>query len=197
MTPPDLPVSESRIDCHHSGGMLSRCHHFETAEAGALISDAIASRAPQAPLVRPRQRSITSRNEASSAMSESLGQFVLKNKANVSHDCEHRSGEIIAMPDRVSETEQQRLFIARTKLARESRFPTQKPILTLLELDQGTYKQYERRSPLPHRYIPKFIAACGVTYEWLLAGEGVGPAAVEQRPPVARRGRKPKPKKAG
>src|SRR5215813_3127444 len=35
----------------------------------------------------------------------------------------------------------------------------------------GTCKQYETRTP-SHRDIPKFVAATGVSYEWLLTGEG-------------------------
>jgi hypothetical protein len=79
------------------------------------------------------------------------------------------------MAKKPSETEQKRAFIARVKAAREWRFSTQRPMLTILELDQGTYKQYETRTPLPHRFIPKFCAATGVSVEWLLTGTGEGP----------------------
>lgn len=78
--------------------------------------------------------------------------------------------------DRMSETEEKAAFIRRTKLAREARFPTQNPMLVILGVEQGTYKQYETRTPLPHRFIPKFCAATGVSLEWLLTGEGRGPA---------------------
>lgn len=81
-----------------------------------------------------------------------------------------------ASMDRMSETEEKAAFIRRTKLAREARFPTQNPMLTILGVEQGTYKQYETRTPLPHRFIPKFCAATGVSLEWLLTGEGKGPA---------------------
>lgn len=80
------------------------------------------------------------------------------------------------MSDRMSETEEKLAFIRRTKAAREARFPEgQKPMLTILGVEQGTYKQYETRTPLPHRYIPKFCAATGVSLDWLLTGEGKGP----------------------
>jgi hypothetical protein len=103
-----------------------------------------------------------------------LGQPVLKIKANVSHDYEHPLGQHVQM-DRMSETEEKLAFIQRVKQARMARFETQAPMLTILELDQGTYKQYETRTPLPHRHIPKFCAATGVSMEWLLTGEGKGP----------------------
>lgn len=83
------------------------------------------------------------------------------------------------MPDRMSETEEKAAFIRRTRLAREARYETQKPMLTILGIEQGTYKQYETRTPLPHRFIPKFCAATGVSVEWLLTGEGEGPAQIE------------------
>jgi hypothetical protein len=86
--------------------------------------------------------------------------------------------DIPGMADRMSETEEKLAFIRRTRAAREARYDTQSPMLTILELPQGTYKQYETRTPLPHRYIPKFCAACGVTMEWLLTGEGKGPAVM-------------------
>jgi transcriptional regulator with XRE-family HTH domain len=88
--------------------------------------------------------------------------------------------------DRMSETEERLSFIGRVRSARMARYPTQKPICVILGLDQGTYKQYEKRSPLPHRYIPKFCAACGVSLEWLLTGEGQGPA-VEPLPAPRKR----------
>jgi len=76
---------------------------------------------------------------------------------------------------RMSETEEKLSFIRRVKLAREAAFDSQKPMLTILGLEQGTYKQYETRTPLPHRFIPKFCAATQVSIEWLLTGEGRGP----------------------
>jgi hypothetical protein len=100
-------------------------------------------------------------------MAEALGPLVLNVKANMSCDIgaeNHKDGSM----DRMSETEETAAFISRVRSAREARFPDQKPMLVILDLDQGTYKQYETRTPLPRRYIPKFCAACGVTVEWLL-----------------------------
>lgn len=80
--------------------------------------------------------------------------------------------------DRMTETEEKAAFIGRVRAAREARYPTQKPICVILGIEQGTYKQYETRTVLPHRFIPKFCAACGVSLEWLLTGEGDGPVAI-------------------
>lgn len=110
-------------------------------------------------------------------MDQLLGPHVLNVKANVSYDesdlFRHGSGM-----DRMSETEEAAAFIGRVRSARAARFDSQKPMCVILGLEQDVYKQYETRTPLPRRFIPKFIAACGVTYEWLLTGEGVGPNLV-------------------
>jgi len=92
--------------------------------------------------------------------------------------------------DRMSETEEKAAFIRRVKQAREARFPTQNPMLVILGVEQGTYKQYETRTPLPHRFIPKFCAATGVSMEWLLTGEGKGPAVESLVQPAPRRATK-------
>lgn len=93
----------------------------------------------------------------------------------MSYDCKRAIGDNVSMA-RMSDTEEKLAFIRRVRQAREAAFDTQKPMLTILGLEQGTYKQYEIRTPLPHRFIPKFCAACRVSIEWLLTGEGQGPA---------------------
>lgn len=135
---------------------------------------------------------MTSLNDFGSNMESALGHYVLNFKANVSHDLGFGRVEAVAMTDRMSETEEKLAFIARTRRARAARFDTQKPMLTILGIDQGTYKQYETRTPLPHRFIPKFCAATGVDIEWLLTGEGKGPKEeMIPREVQVRRGRKP------
>lgn len=99
-----------------------------------------------------------------------------------------------AMADRMTESEEKAAFIGRVRAAREARFNTQGPMLTILDLPQGTYKQYETRTPLPYRYIPKFCAACGVSIEWLLTGEGEGPKVIPL-PPKRNRVAIPKPRR--
>lgn len=204
VTPPVFPVPESTIDCHHSGGMLSRCHHLVIADAGAPVSADIASRAPtrdpQALQDFSCQRSITARNESgsdvgamdASVTAESLGRIVLKSKAILSHDCGQSFQDYPAAMARMSETEERLAFVRRVRMAREARFATQGPMLILLEIDQGTYKQYESRTPLPHRYIPKFCAATGVSMEWLLTGEGSGGPKTEEYPRQVQTRRPPK-----
>jgi hypothetical protein len=140
-----------------------------------------------------RKSRATSSNEGQSlstsltlpSMAQSVGPQVLNVKANTSYDESVDFSENPAM-DRMSETEERAAFIGRVRAAREARFPTQKPICTILGIDQGTYKQYESRTVLPHRFIPKFCAACGVTLDWLLTGEGAGPNAVPIFPPDRR-----------
>lgn len=119
------------------------------------------------------------------SMPYAVGPQVLNVKVNTSYDESLDFSENPAM-DRMSETEERAAFIGRVRAAREARFPTQKPICIILGIDQGTYKQYESRTVLPHRFIPKFCAACGVTLDWLLTGEGSGPNAVPIFPPDRR-----------
>lgn len=123
----------------------------------------------------------------------SIGQLVPNFKANVSRDCKHAVWDKVSMAG-LSDMEEKLAFIRRCKQAREATFDTQKPMLTILGLDQGTYKQYEIRTPLPHRYIPKFCAATRVSMEWLLTGEGQGPPELNYPKEVptrlARRGRR-------
>lgn len=127
----------------------------------------------------------------SSDMPDILGPIVLNVKADLSYDLEPAGGDTPVMADRMSESEEKAAFIGRVKEARMARFLTQKPICALLDLDQGTYKQYESRTPLPHRLIPKFVAATGVSYEWLLTGEGQGPIVLEHIRPERKQRRRP------
>ena len=186
VSPSDCAGAVIKIDFHHSAGIRSRCSHLRTAGALAPISAAIASGEGQSPM--------TDRNEVAFDIESSLGHIVLNGKANLSHDCGLAVDENGLMADKLSETEQKHAFISRVRLAREARYPTQKPILIILDIDQGLYKQYESRTPLPHRFIPKFCAATGVEIDWLLTGEGKGPVATEIAKiiPRRRRGRKTK-----
>lgn len=188
VTPPAFAVSESRIELHHSSGMRSRQAHLRAECTLAPTSAAKASGVGHSPMTSLNE--LKRVGEATSVMPPCLGQSVLKSKANVSYDCGERLPHPAAMADRMSETEEKLAFINRVKLARMSRFETQKPILTILGVDQGTYKQYETRTPLPHRYIPKFCAATGVEIEWLLTGEGKGPTQVYELAPSPRRKRR-------
>ena len=70
-----------------------------------------------------------------------------------------------------AKSEYQKAFTARTKQAREARY-TQDALANILGIFQDTYKQYEKRTLLPHYMISKFCAACGITEKWLLTGKG-------------------------
>lgn len=67
-------------------------------------------------------------------------------------------------------------FLARTRTAREAVGMSQEAMAQALEpgMKQDTYKQYEIRTPLPHRYIPTFCAITKVDIEWLFTERGKG-----------------------
>lgn len=178
------PTSETQ----YSGGILPRCAHLLTAEAETSKKPATRKSSD----IASKEGQRASRVRGESDMFESLGLIVLNVKANLSYDCEQRVSQTAFMADRMSETEEKLAFIRRVRAAREARFDTQKPMLTILDIEQGTYKQYETRTPLPYRYIPKFCAATGVEIDWLLTGEGKGPAV---QPLPSRRSRDAKQKK--
>lgn len=69
-------------------------------------------------------------------------------------------------------SEWEREFIRRTKQAREERDGlTQDKIAHLLGIDQGRYKHYETRTPLPHEFVVPFCYATGRSLEWLFGVE--------------------------
>lgn len=160
------PSAAETSGAHHSDGSRFLLCHFRTANSEAPVSSASAS--------SEGHSSHTARG-VKSVIAQSLGRDVLNVKANVSYDRAVPACDNLAMADRMSETEEKLAFIGRVRAAREARFPTQKPMLVILGVEQGTYKQYESRTPLPLRLIPKFCAATGVEIEWLLTGEGIGP----------------------
>src|SRR6266850_7303235 len=88
--PCDSAVLVESTDAHHSAGMRSRCHHLRTAVTGAPTSDASAS--------VDDHSAMTSRKEDISAMPESVGQMVLKIKADLSLDPEKGRGQNVHMP---------------------------------------------------------------------------------------------------
>lgn len=60
-------------------------------------------------------------------------------------------------------------FCARTKQARERRGYNQIEMAEALGIVADTYSKYERRTPLPHRLIPRFCLICGIQLEELFA----------------------------
>jgi DNA-binding XRE family transcriptional regulator len=111
-----------------------------------------------------------------------LGQLVLKCKAKVSRDDKKRTKQnvLMAKDEDIAATEYRAFFISRVKEARKKRGLTQVELAALLGLDQGTYKQYETRSFLPHVLIHRFCLACDVHCDWLF-GAAAAPARVQKR----------------
>ena len=183
--PADLEGSVARIEDHHSAGMLSRCHHLDTADAPAPMDSAMPS--------REGQSSITERKEFRSDMGSLLGQSVLNCKADLSCDLSDGVGHNVPMADRLSETEEKLAFIRRVRLARESKFRTQRPVYEFLGVPQDQYKHWETSREMPRKHIPKFCVLTETDPEWLLTGEGEAPQAIEypEEVPKRRRGRKP------
>ena len=72
--------------------------------------------------------------------------------------------------DKASESVFRAEFINRTKEARVQAGLTQQEMADILKTDQGTYKQYETRSVLPHRHVAAFCAATHVSASWLFTG---------------------------
>lgn len=164
--PADLAFSVDKIRSHHSEGILSRFHHLITAQLPAPTSAAIASREPQ--------RSMIERNESKSGMSDSMGLFVPKIKAIMSHDYVEVSGHYVPMAqddDEIAESAWREAFRARLKHIRGKR--TQEDMADLLCISRDTYSKYEgaRASAVPTRLLPKIAKIGAVTLEWLIEGE--------------------------
>lgn len=144
--------SVAKIADHHSAGTLSRCHHLETAEAPAPMSDAIAS--------RDGQSSMTAlKDEGKSVIADLIGRSVLGRKPKSSQDGAKSLGHTVLM----TADEIRRGFIQRTREARMSSGLSQPQIAKKLGIDQGTYKNYETIRPLPHELVPFFCEICEIT----------------------------------
>lgn len=170
VTPAAAAFSVASNEAHHSAGMLSRCHHFDTAEAVAPISAAIASRAPQASLAP--HNSITDRKDEICDMPQTLGQTVLKRKDFLSLDGSRPLGHTVRMAESDEESLYKQEFMARVKHARVARGWKQWQAADAMGIPQDKYKQYEGRSLMPHYLIGRFCLVCLVDPQWLLTGHG-------------------------
>jgi DNA-binding XRE family transcriptional regulator len=101
-----------------------------------------------------------------------LGQLVLKRNPILSHDPQILAGQNAGMETKDSATRIKEQIIARTKEARESAGYTQEQVSTVLGIEQGRYKMYETRSPLPYHFIDPFCTLCRVSPTWLITGKG-------------------------
>lgn len=162
VTPAARAVGVRKMGSHHSAGMLSRWGHLRAAATEAPISSASAS--------GDSQSAMTSRNVEIERIESFLGQLVLKRKVTLSHDLLDVDGQDVPMapqPEDPAISAYRDAFAARVKQAREARNLTQKELSEILEIDQGTYKQYETRSFLPHYLIRRFCLVCGIEPGWL------------------------------
>lgn len=168
--------SVASIADHHSAGILSRCHHLETAGAPAPRSAAMAS--------REGHSSMMDRNEVKSVMPNALRQLVLKGKDNLSADVGIIQRHNVLMSRPQPDSQFKALFLARTALAREKAGYTQESMAEALGMDQSKYSKYEVRTELPHHLIIPFCSLCDVSPAWLFT------AVVEAREPKPRRRRR-------
>jgi hypothetical protein len=172
-----VAVSVARTADHHSAGSLSRCHHLETAVAGAPVSAAMAS--------REGHSSMMERNEVNSVMAKLLGQPVPKIKAIVSDDCGKGIGHNVLMEDeddKLAESLWREQFRLRLIAARGNR--SQLVMAELLDVKPNTYSKYEapsRASMMSVRKLPLFAKICGVELEELITGKP-RPKAVQSQP---------------
>jgi DNA-binding XRE family transcriptional regulator len=184
LSPAEAALGVPSMVDHHSAGMLSRCHHFETADAFAPMSAAMAS--------REGQSSMIDRNERS-AIRLPIRQSVLKSKDILSGDVVNVVGQNVFMVARSqSVSDFKRMFIARTTFARERSGRSQEKMAVDLGVGQPTYAKYEKRTPLPHHLVLAFCGLCDVTPAWLYT------AAIELKAdkPKRTRARRAKSKRA-
>lgn len=69
-------------------------------------------------------------------------------------------------------------FIDRTAYAREASGLSQEEMGEHFQLKQGTWKQYETRSPLPHYMVVRFCNLVRCDIYWLYTGRGTPPEPV-------------------
>jgi DNA-binding transcriptional regulator YiaG len=174
LRPCDVPHSVSSTDAHHSAGMLSLCHHFDTAADLAPISAAIAS--------RDGQSSMIDRKEGVSVIPPAIRQSVLNCKDILSADLAVSFGQTVLMAaTSKSASDFKNLWIARTKAAREKSGKSQDVIAAEIGVPQPTYAKYETRTMLPHQYVMAFCALCDITPAWMYTAAVAMPEAKPKR----------------
>lgn len=102
----------------------------------------------------------------------------------LSRDLRPRREQNVSMSE-TSGTDYKTDFLHRTKHAREKAGFTQEEIARVLQIPQDTYKQYEIRSLLPHRYIGAFCAATRISETWLITGHGPARPNTQRTPAQA------------
>lgn len=181
-TPAERARSVDKIADHLSEGMLSRCHHLETADARASISEAKAS--------LEGQSSITSLKELISvAIPRHLGQMVLKRKDILALDAKKFLGHNVRMAESDAEKQFKHEFIERVAAARVATGKKQWQVAELLNVPQDHYKHWEKGRLMPHHLIGRFCLVTNVDPVWLMTGKGQKPL----KPPHLVENEEPKP----
>lgn len=169
-------VSVRNSGSHHSAGMRrSGAVHLRTAHTPAPISAASASGESHSATISRKLET----------MEGCLGHLVPNCKPIVSQDCELGLRQNVPM---VPASAYKREFTLRVRWARHARGWGPSEMAELLKIDQGKYKQYERRSLMPHYLVPEFLRLCLIDYSWLATGIGRAPVG---EPPTQKR-RKPR-----
>jgi ribosome-binding protein aMBF1 (putative translation factor) len=181
VTPASRARSVDKIADHLSEGMLSRCHHLETAEERAAISEASAS--------LEGQSSITDRKDRISVMPRLLGPFVLKRKDNLALDGKKFLGHNVRMAESDAEQQFKQEFIERVAAARVATGKKQWQVAELLNVPQDHYKHWEKGRLMPHHLIGRFCLVTNVDPVWLMTGKGQKPL----KPPHLVENEEPKP----
>ena len=87
-------------------------------------------------------------------------------------------------PTKVAASQFKRAFLARTAQARTRAGFSQSEIAELLGIPQDKYKQYEKRSPLPHYLISTFCIATRCEPAWLFGLPAKRGAIIEPKAPA-------------
>jgi DNA-binding XRE family transcriptional regulator len=176
------------IGSQYLDGIRFRCAHLRTRGTVVPISTAKSVSDDQ------RER----RDLGEPLIPDKLGHIVLTRKAKVSRDPIKGLVQTVPMArdEPISKAKQD--FIARVREARNGTPHSQEAMGELLGIGQGTYKQYESRSWLPHHLIPLFCALTLRSIEWLYTGRerAVTQATHSEKiSPVVKAPRRRKPKK--
>ncbi|MEI9804143.1 MAG: hypothetical protein WDN48_06305 [Pseudolabrys sp.] len=167
VTPASAATLVPMIADHHSDGMASRCHHFETCDGVAPIADAKS--------ILSGQSSMMDRNEQ--IMSDKMGQIVPNVKAIMSPDCEKEGGHNVrAMEHQDTEIIDRRFREAFQERLREIQGKRRdEEMASLLNVGVDRYKKWKNRagSQFPMFLLPK-LCAIGATHTQGIARGSVG-----------------------
>ena len=181
VTPAVDAISVPMIADHHSEGIASRCHHFETCDGVAPIAAAKSTLSGQS--------SMTDRNEQ--IMPAKMGQFVPIVKAIMSPDCEELSGHNV----RNMENDSYDIIDGRFREAFQNRLReiqgkrTDAGMAELLGVNAERYKKWKTRpkSQFPMFLLPKLCAIGETTIGKLLQEVWTMSTSVRENKPTRKR----------